>query len=346
MQQPGGQAPPGMQQPGGAPNPLAAFANAPAPAWVKEGVRLTYKAAAAQQGMGGNGAGLVTVDIVSVANGEVGLDVRVYADPTGQGALSIATVAGVVQPASVGEYWISPQALQRAAQQPVPGINVQQGQMQANGKNTTVFVVDSQQMGKGVYDAQSGILITSQSAQATQDLVEMRQRKLPWVEGRPPSWLAKTKQLTYSGQMMMNQPGMPPQGGSITARYDILGAGANMLAMKRSIVFDQGGMQQPGPEAIMVSGASQTMGLWVPPLALRQLRQGQLLDEDKSTGARLSVSQVGKMPYGRNAATIVEESPSFVMYADYELETGILLLSTFVDKSSGVTIQQTFTDRR
>lgn len=343
---PGQPAQPGPAQPGPA-NPMGEFANAPAPAWVKEGIRLTYKATAPQNGFGGGGGGgLVTIDIVSVARGEVGLDVRVYADPTGQGQMSVATTAGVVTPAGAGEYWVSPQALPRMAQQPPAGMRVQQGQMPFNGKNVAVFVVESQLMGRSVYDAQSGILLKNEGPQSSQELMDMRERKLPWVEGRPPSWLAKTKQLTYSGQMRMNQPGMPGQAANVMARYDVIGVGANMMATKRSIVFEQGGMQQAGPEAVMVFGASQAMGVWVPPLGLKQLRQGQVLDEDRPTGAKLSVSQVGRTQYGRNAATIVEESPAYVMYADYELETGILLYSTFVDKLSGTSIQLSFTDRR
>jgi hypothetical protein len=300
-------------------------------------MRLTF-AVGGQAPMGQPVPSVVTVDVVSLARGQAGLDVRSWIGG-GQQPLTLMKISGQFAPASAAEYWINPDVLKQTLAHPPQGIDASAAQLEINGKQVQTIRLKNAQGITYDYDPASGALIMLRSAAApgqqgiSMTLLDMRQRKLPWAEGRPPSWLSKTKRYTYSGSMEAQNGAM-----QFSMTYDVVGAGPNAINVKRTMQAGPGG---PPADVVpsMVMGPTQFGGLFLPPLALKQLKQGQPLDEDKTLGTRMKVEFVGKTDYGRNVVTILEENEGYAQYCDYELETGILLLATVENKTAGQSAQ-------
>ncbi len=238
------------------------------------------------------------------------------------------------------DYWMSPQLLQKLEQQPPPNVEVRKAKLTLGGKQIPVFAVVARNSTTS-YDEESGVLLHHTNGQINTKLVELRQRKLPWLEGRPPAWLGRTKQFTYTGALRSaQQPDM-----QVTQTIDVLGLGPNTLVGKGSAVAGNAG-NSPPEERFIVSGSSQTDGYWLPPLDLKDLKQGQLIDEDRVVNARVTVGGIGRAAYGRNVVTIVEDAPGYSVISDFELETGILLMRTQAFKSFGMQITLSLTGLR
>ncbi len=362
-------------QPGQVPGALqgmgndVAANNAAAPAWVKEGMRLTYKSAVAttvnQVGApgAGGGAGVYTVDIVALARGKVGLETRFYVGgPDTQQPATLSTTTGTLANASSCDFWIHPDQLARMLKTPPGGVKIAQMPLEINGRQIQTIRIQTGQAqpapaggaeSTGYYEPASGVLVQQLTktigAQSTQSsimtMVEMRERKLPWSLGRPPSWLAKFKKYTYTGGVQFFIPGsdiqVPPT--PVTIMYEVTGNGPNYIVARQTV---QAGQAGGGGQSTLVFGPTQFCSIYLPPIELRQLRQGQVLDEDKTLGTRLVVSGVGQAAYGRNVATIVEDGPGYTQVCDYELETGILLAAMYQNKSLNQTVQVALSEVR
>lgn len=354
-------------QPGQIPGALQGIGNnAAPPGWVKEGMRLSYKIAVAttvnQPGApgAGGGAGIYTVDIVAMARGQVAIDTRFYVGgPDTQQAATMTSMNGQVVSAAACDFWIHPQQLANMLRAAPGGMKVNQAPLDLNGRQVQAIRVqagDANAPGGGsqtvnYYEPQSGVLLQQQTRAAgvqgaqnsVMTMVDMRERKFPWAMGRPPSWLAKFRKYTYSGNMQFILPGsdiqVPPT--PITISYDIINNGPNYIVARQTIQ-NQGQVAQ----ATQVFGPTQFSSVYIPPLALRQLQQGQVVDEDKVLGTRTVVSGIGQAPYGRNVATIIEDGPGYTQICDYELETGIMLGTVVHNKVLNQVAQVALTEIR
>lgn len=339
-------------------------ANLSAPAWMKQGLRISYRTNVATQSTrpnnegGGAGAGIITVDIVAVAQGRVAYDTRFFVGGDANNPAVNSTAYGTVAPVgATGVYWLHPQTLQQIIKNPPAGQKISGGLVEINGKQVNAVRVQQGEAAKDgqettiYYDPQSGIalqiLTKSVGSGMTQTsytiLADTRERTLPWKMGRPPSWLSKYKRYTYTGGISMQMQGAPQMPATpLTAVAEVIEVGANYLAMKQTVQVGNlmgGGNQQPIVVPCVVHGAGQLGSCYLPPMELKQLRQGQVLDEDKVLNSKISVIGVGQTQYGRNVVTIAEDSPGFASYYDYELETGMLLASAYQNKTLNQTIQ-------
>jgi hypothetical protein len=168
---------------------MPALASAPAPTWVKPGVRITYRTATAMVvGAGaewvedpngymcpdgirrvlvprrGNGAaGVQDVTVLGVDRGLAGIELAGYTWTNFDSGLMSTGIVGFVEPAGVGvDYWVNPDVLAQLPNQSNAGLTVARTDYVVREKNHHVVWIRSQAAGFNedwVYDAQSGLLL-------------------------------------------------------------------------------------------------------------------------------------------------------------------------------------------
>ncbi len=355
------------------------------PPWMKEGTRLCWEVASSAYASATqprdtphtSGAGILTGDIVSLVGRQavIATRVQVYNDGwTGQRALAAVSVeAGyVAAAANGGKYWVHPDILAKAFRHwPVVKPDDQgaftnwaatRGPYEWNGRQVMAM---QWTLGGGkyveyeryVYDEKTGILLFQMSApkkttadtrQATSvyKFLSVRDRQLPWAMGRPPAWLARIAAYEYSGRIVVEIPGLPPQAMPISAMLTRATVGNNFITWKYAPDPNTPGGAAADMGGERVAGPTQTGGLWLPPLEIPKLRQGMRVDRDETLGATVTVSYVGPSNYGRNIVQITEDASGYTQYCDYERETGILLAVQLRDKILNKTTEVYFTGKR
>lgn len=326
------------------------------PSWTKEGVRLTFRMSVSTPNATGSGlvsasSGLSQIDIVSVAGGKVAYNLNslmeVQASPFGgrSGWYQHAQL-GFVAPAGYGEYWVHPTVLAQAAQLHEQGKTwqVTRGTQRLAGESrkTIGFVMtDDKSRHSYIFDSDQGLLLTLASSTRTGatasflptmtiELLGIRTRALPWLQGRPPAWALDAKRFVYKGSMTTTFSGGYQNQSEVEVKFDVDEAGPNYISGFLSSSF--GGVKNDSmPKRL--SGASATGGVWIPPLELRALAERYkgrniTLDKDSSTRAELMLTFAGRSPYGRNIVTLSETTGVSTHVWDYEVETGALLHMT------------------
>jgi hypothetical protein len=81
----------------------------------------------------------------------------------------------------------------------------------------------------------------------------------------------------------------------------------------------------------VVSGPNQVGAFWIHPDVLRQLRPGQLLDQDETIGTRVEVG-----PIGNGLVAINEIGPAHSYSFGYELSSGALAAETMVNNATHI----------
>lgn len=344
-----------------------------APDWMKEGTRLIWETSGATLPMlnangttsSSAGIGYTTVDIVSLVGTTAAASIRTQVKSTGiygGEALGKPEERGAAfDAASFGEFWVHPTILAKTFQ------NMSAGGPWKGGRGP--YEVDNKKYaamqfstGGGerdltrivlVYEESTGILLfmiqserrgiaDSFTATGVLKFVQRRDRKLPWAEGRPPMWLATFGAYEFTGNATMESGGFDPISLPVSATCIREKVGANFITYKVRPGQQQAGV--PTQEIERSSGPTQVGGLWLPPLELKKLKQGQRCDRDPITGAQVYVSFVGRTDYGRKVVTIIEEADGYLMGGDYEIETGILLAAMVQDRLLGTTTRAFLTD--
>jgi hypothetical protein len=342
------------------------------PDWMKEGTRLQWEISTAivgRDGTSSSGSGIISADIVSLVGTTAAVSVRTQVrSVTLQGAPILAAPREqglILEGAAWGnEYWVHPDILAKTFKNLAVGgpWKGARGPYEVDGKKIPAYQFTA---GGGpqdltrqslVYDEKTGILlfsITSQRRTAAEALqptasnkfLGRRDRKLPWAMGRPPAWLGRIAAYQYTGSVTTEMPGVPPMQMPVSAMFTLQAAGKNFVALKLKFEQQMAGVPQAPLESVLVAGPTQVGGLWLPPLEIRKLRQGQACDEDRVTGAKVYVGYVGASQYGRRVVTIVDESDAYSTYLDYELETGLLLVVTIKDRALNLSTQVGFTGK-
>ncbi|NJN14751.1 MAG: hypothetical protein HC813_03855 [Planctomycetes bacterium] len=365
------------------PHPFGAHAGEaarlPAPDWMKEGTRIHWKTLTGsipQQvpdpktgqmtTVAPAGAGVTTADIVSLVGNTAGISVRTYVKSQfmyGGEALSAPIEMGLVLPAAHGnEYWVHPSILKKTFESlgkegPWTGLH---GPYEWEGRKVAAYQFTT---GGGkadihrtslVYDEKTGILLFGLVSQRKSvqeqfyallihEFLALRDRQLPWAEGRPPGWLARIAAYEYRGSIVYEMEGMPPTPIGLRSTLTPDSVGTNYITYKLKTQLEVSG--PPGmedPPSKLISGPTQVGGLWLPPLEIRKLRAGQVCDRDPTLESTLVVQHVGGTQYGRNVVTLREDAPGYTIFLDYEIETGMLLLLTVKNKLMQTSTQLAF----
>ncbi len=390
-------------------------ADAPAPEWVRPGARITlYSASAATNssaggsslvsdpggkwvdsagnrysessvGLGSAGAGYTQIDVVSMSDGVVVLDLRFFLITNhGEGPTKLAFYwSDVVHPSGC-EWWVNPELLKRYVGTRAGGVTVQRVSYDLNGRLYPAIYIHTL-MGSGytsyAYDENTGILLghTSSATSARDDLmfnqddwnsgtvtsggsgknivvhrfVGSRTVNVPWAGQQPPRWVREIDEFQYEGHLTTHAPSMlRPLQMKAGSTLRIKRRGSDWIEADQTISI-QGPYPNIPPQTatlVRVSGANQIGGLWISPSALSNLRPGQVIDSDPITGGRVVVTRVGRDARGRSVVVLTETAQidrhSFVYDARSGMLVGLSKTDTYARTRTNMTTEVSLTSYR
>ena len=260
---------------------------------------------------------------------------------------------------AIDEVWTDPAKLARtpAGREPTTGISVSRAPLTIGGRtfnSLAVYIPTPNGYRSIIEDCDTGLRMTFADAHAesntlirdadgnvstfsgtvmTTTLMFMSVRQLtpPWPAEDRPAWAAPGKRFEYGGTEQTSIQGvpdtMPPSQTSLTIAID-RDLGAGCVSAKQTTVMVAPWQQQPLTGTVArCFGSTQLMGLWVPPKAIPQLRQGQLLDEDPITKRRTTFEGVRG-----NVAIFAEQGPVDRSECSYDVTSGMLVAMSHVQQ--------------
>jgi len=330
------------------PHLFPALLTLPAPAWVREGQRVSYYVQSATfaqsfEDEGSAGAGFMQHDIVAVDRKNVVVASSLYLD-TGAG-VTPAGVFGASFLPGVGDFWLNPAVLENAetvandeltvvhmpatiAEQEYDAVRFEY----RTGESVTV----------SMFDTATGLLIyfrhtvgddpttTRQSSEIY--LLGRRQLRLPWRGVRAPAWLAPGDVLDYAGTRAVYVAGSPSGEFPESARSSVKLAQGRWSAFAVSSYL-AGALTGASDR---VTGVNQLSGaLWLPAEALKSSVRAGVIDRDPVTGVEVA--------YVRNpdrSVTLRETGDLFQIDNTYDRRTGQLIAAR-IETRTGLAVQVT-----
>ncbi len=268
----------------------------PAPGWLKEGTRVTYRIESATiaqspDAKGSTGAGLMQYDLVALDEALALSSMKFYADTIDGASVVPSSVFSAQGIPGAGDYWINPQALQKAENAASEKLAVVRMPTKIDGK--TYNAVRFQYEDKGalyvwMFEEKTGLLLfyrheigretDDQRQLSSMTFVRRRQLKLPWRDGARPDWAKINARLDYEGTYTIVIPDTPDSVLPYATRAHIKRTGdAWCLYQLRDAVS---GRANAALER--VTGSAQLFdGLWLAPEALKALKQGEWRDRPR-----------------------------------------------------------------
>lgn len=296
------------------------------------------------------GQGYVEVHVGYVDRQTAALDIRAYGKDIATGAIIIlSTALGHIGPAHTGgEYWIHPQLLLGIQQRLTPGQKILRMPYHLDGRTYKALRIQTT-TGNGfayhTYDLDTGVLLsaggsamggsvpvlrgdaivrgggTGSTFIGLMRFKSIRQLNLPWNGGAMPDWVGRTRSLTYEGTKTANVTAAGVYSFPITARLIFQQTGPGWLKyIQHGALIGPAGMPPSEGQFERVVGTSQVGGLWIPPGVLRQLRPGQVLDQDQYSHMRLRVRGVDS-----SGVHLIEEGPRASRAYTYNIQNGMLV---------------------
>ena len=320
----------------------------PAPAWVREGQRISYYVQSATMARsfeedGAGGAGYMQHDIVAVDDAAVVVASGLYLD-TGAG-VTPAGVFGASFLPGVGDFWLNPAVLENAE-------DVANDELTVLHMPTTIadqeydavrFEYHTEDaVTISMFDTATGLLVYyrhtvgADAASVEQSseiyLLGRRQLRLPWHGTKAPTWVKQGAELAYEGARSIFVAGSPSGQFAESARGAIELAQGRWSAVQ--VTNYLGGAISGASDR--VTGVNQLSGaLWLPAEALKSTVRAGVLDRDGVTGVTVS--------YVRNpdrSITIREEGALFRIDNTYDRRTG-KLVATRIETQTGLAVQVT-----
>ncbi|MCC7351475.1 MAG: hypothetical protein IT446_12985 [Phycisphaerales bacterium] len=365
---------------------LPGMNEAPAPDWVKPGVRLTFfnvvamvpkgdiadmlpdergrwidpntgKTFSVQKNKGSYDEGYMQLDVLSLPGDAVAVAARGYSKDLMDGSIKPIFSGGFVALPGAGEdWWVNPDVLNQTVDH-LQGPVVQSLRLreQAAGNEYDAVWINTKTEGgyaSRTYDLDSGLTLNLRSSNTTKPdgmvnlngeqlrvggaaylteakFVGMRQVNVPWIGMPMPRTMEGVRQLVYEGEMTSTMLGNTI-GTPMRMVIDVTGRGPNFIQMKRTITFHPANGTPP-PESVsrIVGGVNQLLPLCVPPKALAQLRNGQVIDKDPFTNVTTFVSFIGQDRSGNDVITLTEYINEKSVRYDvvYDANSGLMIAS-------------------
>ncbi len=277
---------------------------APAPAWLREGVRTTYYGQSATltqsiEDTGASGAGFLHYDIVALDATTVAGSAKLYLD-MGDGTVIPSLVLPSLGLPGAGEYWLHPDVLPTAERVATNELAVVHMPTEIEGRTYNAVRFQYQPAGAEyvwMFDEASGLLLFYRhtiGAEGAADrqaaqlwLVHQRQVNLPWVARGVPDWVRDGGTLTWEGRWSAEALGSPA--GSFP--YSIVAELKSLQPRWTQYQATDYLYDRLNGVGLRITGVSQLFdAVWLPPEALEALTDG-LLDRDPVTGAEITVSR-------------------------------------------------------
>lgn len=324
-----------------------------APAWLQEGVRVTYSVATASiprnryyyyvnehgtiieaDEVGPAGAGLVQFDLVALDRTNAVSAVTYFVGMENGVAIPWGFSRSVGTPGS-GEYWIQPASLRSPPALAGEEATVTRMPLTLDGRQYRAvrigYKTDDAEY-TSVYDESTGLLLYYLQAVGSETTTHrqltlmyfkhLRQLDLPWRSEQVPDWISTGSEMRYNGTVTTVVPGSP----SLSLSYSIRSRVTR--SRSKSTDFDTAHYtsgQLTGRTQQVTGVAQVSYGSWLPPEALIVLRGGQVLDRDPVTGVRVVVSRSSRTRQGDDAIVLTETGPSHRLVSSYDRNDGKLV---------------------
>lgn len=293
------------------------------------------------------GRAYTQTDVIAVNGDDVILSTTMIGIDMENGALSIIPLwGGPCAGAAVDGAWVRPDLLAGVGSGGTTELRVLRGDYDLWGRSVPSVAFMSKGEGtyaSTVFDEASGTLIASTSRAkgagspvhgpvdlpegnvliAWTRLAAVRQRDMPGLTGRLPEWVRPGLVLRYTGSTTVTNP-FDPSGFSAswpveaTVTIDEAGAGWATFASTTSVDYDG------YVDSSYATGATGAVGqYWYTPEAIGELSEGDALDDDPLTGARLTVDQVGA-----DAVTLRLEMNGVSAASTYDRASGAMTAMT------------------
>jgi hypothetical protein len=323
--------------------------DAPAPEWLRLGTRVTYRVESATIAQaageeGSTGAGYLQYDFVALDEQAAVSTVRLDLDGVnGNGVIPFMTLPSAGIPGA-GDFWIAPTVLRDAERVASDKLEVLRGPADLEGH--TYQAVRFEYRDEGVFFAwmfeeETGLLMLYREEIGTEAddkklvtlmwLVGQRTLKLPWSGGALPEWAIQGARLNYTGSYVWGSPaaGVPDTTLPSSVSVDVARCGTSWCAVDLASKV-QGQAQVRSTR--MVGAAQIFDAFWLPPEALDALDDGQVLDRDPVTGARIRVARPGD-----GTIVLTEEAVAYAIALVYDERDG-MLTAMYQETHNGVVV--------
>jgi hypothetical protein len=309
----------------------------PAPEWLREGTRLTYRVETAgfdnyhsdPYTRMGSGMAYLQYDVVALERSSAALNVQYYLD-NGAGHVAPASSGAAFGLPAVSEVWINPAVLATAEISGYGRVQTARGVRQDGmGRNRRVVILRSANIMTDAvweFEEETGLLVFA--SQRVDDelghlkmtrslLVEARPIKLPWQGRRAPNWVKANTVSRFAG-VYATILADGAQGEMPYALHATITQKSDRWSLAE-LTFDSNGL--PVGAQLTVSGVGQPFGaLWLPAEALKARPARPLLDRDPVTGAELFWQRGA----GRTIV-LTERGATYETVLTYDGATGALL---------------------
>lgn len=310
---------------------------APEPDWLQEGTRATYRFLSSTadadnpSDIKATGAGYARYDVVAVEGDAVITTLYLLVDTVDGKAVVPSMSFFSVGRRGIGDFWVSPQILERAEEltKGKKDVKITRGPLKLGDKTYQAVRVETKTddgLWAYTFDTASGLLLSHRSdvkKSGNQTLISMtladaRRIAVPWQAKGAPSWVKEGVSLAYEGTQTFWLPD-----GSAAGTFPLTVSAVIRSSGKRwseqEVTYH---MQGQAPSTVRhASGVAQVFnGYWLPAEALKALRNGQVLDQDAVTGTKLTVQRPRD-----GAVALVEKGSAYRTTLLYDARTGALV---------------------
>jgi len=329
----------------------------PALAWMKPGARVTWYVSDfiryESKKKGTAGHGYCELYVVDVEPKKVVFEVRLYRlRSEAKKPARLARVFGFVDdtPGVHHRYWVHPDALANAVENPPANTQVTRGQIEQKGKKRTVVFVKyahKESRLQWTLDAKTGLILRRGEAhigavdqRVSGALCELRETatvKLPWKHQENPAWLGQVNEIHFRG--VRRDPTAPGVALPLATRFrkKVTGSGWAMFGYSSGSGVTpaqaQAALDAPGAQGSpFVSGGASPSGLWIDPEKLAGLEKGQRIMSNDVTGVNVTVFYVGP-DQGRDVCVL--RWANGIGYVDYvyDRQSGGLVRNVWQSRS-------------
>jgi hypothetical protein len=322
-------------------------ARKPAPAWLEEGIRVTYYGQSANLAVtpgeeSSGSAGYLQCDLVALDDEAAVSSVKFYLD-LGQDMLIPTMILPSLGMPGAGDYWLHPDVLQDAERVANEDLVVIRGPAEIEGQTFQVVRFEyrtKEALYVWMFDENSGILVfyrhEIQTAGDTHrlmsdlTLVNVRQVELPWQNQGAPDWVDEIAYLEYTGAIALFALGSPAGSVSYDVAVEAQHHSPRWSVYRMTDYYDG----KENTETWRVVGAAQVFdALWLPIGALDAVRNGQILDKDPVTGAQIEVS------VRRDGSVVLTEAGrAYYTTLTYGSDGGLSFLEQEVENGTSTTV--------
>ncbi len=309
--------------------------------WVDQhGNRYSFEAA---QGTGGQG--ITVVDVVAIAGHEVAV-VRESFSMIGDSILPMTKQGVTGGLAYWDELFVNPAFLATVQETNLPGLMIIRGPFTLGETTYSAIRFQTETAASRyaqVYDLNTGICLfaglsglgtsgdsLSQMGTPTgtvsviqASLLHVRELNIPWLQGELSQVSQSIRRMHYDGYTMFTTTSFPLQT-KLWQSYQTKESSPRWIAQKVTSTTE--GYEVFATEKAIISGIAQFGGVFIPPLALSILAEGQIIDTDPVTGFQVRVIFNGTTPEGYRRLGIRVAGRDF--FCDYYYDQDGVLVGT------------------